>query len=60
MRMDSTTTPKKKPKRTLLNLKVTDAQRKVMTANAKRFADGNISEWLRVAGVKYKASKKDF
>ncbi len=50
----------KKPKRTLLTFKVTPAQHEVMIAHAKRFADGNISEWLRVAGVKYKGAKKDF
>lgn len=45
--------PKKKLKSrlTLINLKVTETERKMLMEMAKHFTGGNLSSWLRYAGV---------
>ena len=46
---------KVKPKNRLPHLvmiKVTDSQRKELQANADKYAEGNLSAWIRFAGVK--------
>ncbi len=43
----------KKPAKSLLNLKVSGKDRKVLTFMAKKHAGGNLSAWLRYAGSKY-------
>jgi hypothetical protein len=41
----------------LLNLKVSKADRAALNAQAKRYAAGNLSAWLRFAGVTFKPKK---
>ncbi len=48
----------KKEKLSLLNLKVTSRQRKALESKARAHAKGNLSEWLRLAGTKYRPLKK--
>lgn len=52
---------KKKPKdpTTLRNFKTTDAEWKEIKAKAKRFARGNVSNWLRYAGMNFTPRAKD-
>lgn len=38
-------------------LKLLKQEREVLTARAKRFANGNLSAWLRYAGMHYKPAK---
>ncbi len=50
---------KKSPKKLdgalkLINLKVSDDDREKMRARARRFGTGNLSQWLRVAGLNFK------
>lgn len=45
-------TPKKE-KLTLINIKVSEEDRKLLMSQAKRYADGNLSAWLRYAGIHY-------
>lgn len=49
---------KSKTKLTLMNLKVSSKDRAALIAQANRFANGNVSEWLRSAGKSYKPSKR--
>lgn len=55
---------KKKTKKTgqlsLLNIKVTKADREEMAPLAKEFTNGNISAWLRLAGKYYRPDKDLF
>lgn len=37
----------------ILAVKVTAAEKKVLMAKAKKFADGNLSKWIRHAAVSY-------
>lgn len=46
-------------KMTLLNLKVTAEERKALVQNAKKFAKGNLSLWLRYSGLNHVPRKKD-
>lgn len=41
----------------LVNLKVKGKDRKMLVALAKKFANGNLSAWLRYAGLHYKPAK---
>lgn len=41
----------------VVNVKMSNADRKRMIANAKRFAKGNLSAWLRHAGKVYTPKK---
>jgi len=47
-----------KPK-TLTNFKVTEDELKVITRNAKKFAKGNVSEWIRFSSMNFIPSDKD-
>lgn len=42
----------------LLNLKVTDKDRRKLNAQAKKYTNGNISAWLRLAGSAFKPAKR--
>lgn len=42
-----------KEKLELLNIKVSAKVKKQLTSKAKKYADGNLSNWLRQAGLKY-------
>lgn len=48
----SSITPKKE-KLTLINIKVSEKDRKRLMIQAKRYAEGNLSAWLRYAGINY-------
>ena len=52
------TTKKKRPdpkvRLTLINLKVTKSEKKILARLAYRFANGNLSLWLRKAGKDYR------
>jgi hypothetical protein len=41
---------------TLINLKATERDRALLISRAKRFAKGNLSAWLRHAGIHHKPS----
>lgn len=41
----------------LLNIKVSPADRRALDAAAKKYAKGNLSAWLRFAGTMFKPSK---
>jgi hypothetical protein len=41
----------------LLNLKVSKADRDALNAQAKKYAKGNLSAWLRFAGTQFKPKK---
>lgn len=56
--------PTKKPanngnhsKLRVVNVKMSEADRKSLIAHAKRFAEGNLSAWLRHAGRRYVPKK---
>ncbi len=48
-----------KPKKTLMNFKATQAEIKVIEANALKFAKGNVSAWLRHSAMNHKPTKKE-
>lgn len=53
--------PRAKPpgeKFELLNFKISPRDRKRLIANAKKFENGNLSAWIRRAGINYKVPKK--
>lgn len=41
----------------VINLKITKRDRKIIEALARKFAKGNLSAWLRCAGLEYIPSK---
>lgn len=48
----------KKEKRISINIRVTEKEKKLLEARAKRFTKPeNLSEWLRVAGLLFKPVK---
>jgi hypothetical protein len=47
-----------KEKLGLINLKVTSSLRKKLSIKAKKYADGNLSKWLRHAGLNYTPDTK--
>ncbi len=49
---------KKAAKLTLCNFKISDEDLEKIQKNAKRFADGNLSRWLRASGKNYVPPKK--
>ncbi len=66
MKTKSVKKPKKnlKPVKTreelsLLNLKVNEKDRKALRSKSLRYAKGNLSAWLRHAGLHYKPSKTE-
>lgn len=51
---------KKAPKKKglgVVNVKMSSADRKLLVANAKRWAEGNLSAWVRHAGREYTPRK---
>lgn len=48
-----------KEKPTLVNFKVSKRDLRVLIARARKFAGGNISLWLRHAGMYYVPRRKD-
>lgn len=48
---------RRKTQLTLLNIKVSPKDRKILNAAAKKFEGGNLSAWLRRAGMQYKPGK---
>lgn len=52
-------TLEKKEKLTLINVKVTKAEKAAIQRRARMYADGNVSEWLRYAGSELSPRKKD-
>lgn len=49
----------RKEKPTLVNFKLNRKDLKALTARAKRYANGNISLWLRHAGLNHVPRRKD-
>lgn len=49
----------RKPKPTLVNLKVHKDELKAIMGKAKKYAKGNISFWLRYAGANHIPKRKD-
>lgn len=47
----------KKPEAKLINLKVSVVQEKILLAKAKKFANGNLSSWLRYAALNYNPAR---
>lgn len=50
-------TKEPKSQLSLLNLKVTERDRKAFNARAKEYANGNVSAWLRMAGINFRPAK---
>lgn len=50
---------RKKAETTLINLKVTSEELKAIRGRAKRFANGNVSRWMRFAGLNHTPRSKD-
>lgn len=48
-----------KKARTLMNMKVLGKDRKTLTSLAKQYAHGNVSAWLRHAGLNYRPTKNE-
>lgn len=48
---------RKQSELSLLNIKVSPADRRALDAAAKKYAGGNLSAWLRFAGMVFKPSK---
>lgn len=51
------TTQVKSKKEFQLHVKLSDSQRQAIQENADRYAEGNISEWLRFAAMNHKPAK---
>lgn len=52
-------TVKSDSKRRLINLKANREERNAIKANAKKFARGNVSEWVRYAAINFKPRSED-
>lgn len=57
--------PKLKPSRERIGrepitIRVTDDERKRIAELAEEWTDGNVSEWMRLAALKFKPRKEDF
>lgn len=48
---------KKQPRVAVINIKINDNLRKKLQSFADRYAEGNLSAWLRHAGMNYAPSK---
>lgn len=57
--MSNKVTRVKKPA-SLLNLKVSEKDRKILVKKAKMYTDGNVSELLRIAGALFNPKISDF
>lgn len=49
----------KRPKKSLINFRGSDADRSVFEKKAKKHSRGNVSEWLRTAGINYSPRTKE-
>jgi hypothetical protein len=47
------------PKSVIFNIKVSPLERKRLIMQAKKYANGNLSAWLRYAGTYYRPSKTE-
>lgn len=47
----------RKPMLELMNLRVTRKDRKQLAAKARKYANGNVSEWLRRAGREFQPKR---
>ncbi len=47
-------TRKRKDKNRIINVKVTEKERKAIIALAAKYTDGNVSSWLRYAAIHHK------
>lgn len=52
-----TVAKKERPNKSLINFKVSRPDRRELTTLAKRYAKGNLSQWLRIAGMLFKPTK---
>lgn len=43
----------------LVNFKAKDSELRIMEKNAKKYAGGNVSHWIRHSAMNYVPSKKD-
>lgn len=48
-----------KEETTLLNLRVTVSEKAELEAKARKYAKGNLSAWLRIAGLSYEPRKSE-
>lgn len=49
----------KKEKAILVNFKIEKNLLRMLTAKAKKYANGNISRWLRFAGINHVPKRKE-
>lgn len=49
----------KKPKPPLITFKVTEEEKELLEAKAKKYARGNLSHWLRHAGLNHEPAPKE-
>jgi hypothetical protein len=47
---------KKEEQRVAVNIRVTRAEKFALEALAKRFTGGNLSQWIKLSGVKFRPS----
>ena len=52
-------TIKKKEVRKLLNFKATDKETSKIIKNAKKYANGNVSEWIRFSSMNFVPNDSD-
>ncbi len=52
-------TKKKKPREPMINIKASLKQKRALQARADAYANGNLSLWLRYAGMRYKPSQEE-
>ena len=57
MRKGSSTAKMKKQNLEIFNIKIDKTLRKKLQANADKFAGGNLSQWLRYAGLNFTPKK---
>jgi hypothetical protein len=48
-----------KEKTILINIKIRPSELKKIRENAEAWAGGNLSEWLRFAGIRHKPSREE-
>jgi len=46
-------------KKTLMNFKIVDSDRKKIVENAHKYTGGNISAWIKYASINYKPKKDE-
>ncbi len=52
-------TAARKPEKLMVNFSATEAEKKAIQALADKYADGNLSAWLRYAALHCKPAKGD-